>query len=497
MGLHPEVVDAIKRAGFERPSAIQADAIPEIVAGKVTVVAAETGSGKTLAYLAPVVSKVIAARAARARDADAPGEARRYVDGVQALVLCPTGVLCEQVLGVLQALQGPDGTPLVSSLRYNASTYAPEPVEVAVTTPAALLAHMEELYWSEHPRAGGRGNMLDGMLSAVRTVVMDEADALLQGSEAKSLDRLLEKLRLGDRRRRQLAAMAELQVTEDQIQSLPLRARQTMNREGPKALLKLLGKSGKATGEEPFYWERQLVFAGATMPHTGKRGVVEMVLRDHPEAVWVNGAELHRSKADVRHRWLQVAAEHWEEALEEAVRSGPPAEGKTMVFVNGKGAADRAHDVLRRAGVDCVLYRGGLPARDAALAMEQFRAGSGGLMVCTDSAARGVDVPGVVHVVQGQFANTAIDFIHRIGRTARAGSKGWVTSLYAPDQAQLAETIKLAVEAGRPVEKAFSRKRSFRKKIRKFGMDTVRDRVLEEGATIAEELGSNRGARRT
>lgn len=92
-----------------------------------------------------------------------------------------------------------------------------------------------------------------------------------------------------------------------------------------------------------------------------------------------------------------------------------------------------------------------------------------GVMVCTDAAARGIDIAGVTHVVQADFAATAVDFIHRIGRTARAGLGGKVTSMYREDSATLAMVLKEYIEAGKPVEGCFSRNRSFSKKMRRYG----------------------------
>lgn len=91
------------------------------------------------------------------------------------------------------------------------------------------------------------------------------------------------------------------------------------------------------------------------------------------------------------------------------------------------------------------------------------------MMVCTDAAARGIDIANVTHVVQADFAASAVDFLHRIGRTARADKGGKVTSMYQPDNATLAMVLKDYIEAGKPVEGCFSRNRSFSKKLRKYG----------------------------
>ncbi len=103
---------------------------------------------------------------------------------------------------------------------------------------------------------------------------------------------------------------------------------------------------------------------------------------------------------------------------------------------------------------------------------EASTSGGGGgnvVIVSTDAAARGIDLPGVTHVVQADFATNAVDFIHRIGRTARADKGGRVTSLVVPDAAVLAAALRACIEEGRPVEGCFSRNRSFNKKVRRYG----------------------------
>ena len=89
--------------------------------------------------------------------------------------------------------------------------------------------------------------------------------------------------------------------------------------------------------------------------------------------------------------------------------------------------------------------------------------------MCTDAAARGLDIQGVTHVVQADFAPNAVDFIHRIGRTGRADRSGKVTSLYREFNAELVQVLQQYVEEGRPLEAAFSRARSFSRKIKRRG----------------------------
>jgi superfamily II DNA/RNA helicase len=91
----------------------------------------------------------------------------------------------------------------------------------------------------------------------------------------------------------------------------------------------------------------------------------------------------------------------------------------------------------------------------------------------------------VAHVVQAEFALNAVDYLHRAGRTARAGAPGRLTSLFDDEAAQLVAAVRSAVDAGSPVEDAFSRKRSFRKKLKKYGEERRGVIDPEKAATAA------------
>jgi len=91
------------------------------------------------------------------------------------------------------------------------------------------------------------------------------------------------------------------------------------------------------------------------------------------------------------------------------------------------------------------------------------------VLVCTGLASRGIDFTDVAHVIQYQVAPNAVEFMHRIGRTARAGKGGTTTCLYDEGTADLAELLRGATERGEPIDQLFSRKRSLRARIKKQG----------------------------
>lgn len=151
-------------------------------------------------------------------------------------------------------------------------------------------------------------------------------------------------------------------------------------------------------------------------------------------------------------------------------------------------SAHQVGQLLSDHGVPHVVFHKNIqaPNKDTLLqeAFQQQEDPGNVVVVTTDAMARGVDLPAISHVIQADFASTATDFLHRIGRTARAASGGKVTSLYRPAQQVLAETLQQYIEQGRPVEDCFSRNRSFSKKLKKFGKFVPRGQgraPVEEG----------------
>lgn len=192
----------------------------------------------------------------------------------------------------------------------------------------------------------------------------------------------------------------------------------------------------------------------------------------YPDAVWLSGELLHKSKPQISHTWRPVDAATWGRTLLAAVKEDThyaAGNGRTLVFAKDVASADRVASVLSRDGVNVVVYHKSVSVEDRAKALEHIASADNAVMVSTDAAARGIDIPDVQHVVQADFATNAVDFLHRIGRTARAGREGKVTSLYMPENATLAEVLQRYIEAGEPIEGAFSRNRSFSKKVKEYG----------------------------
>jgi ATP-dependent RNA helicase RhlE len=174
--------------------------------------------------------------------------------------------------------------------------------------------------------------------------------------------------------------------------------------------------------------KRQTLFFSATLD--GEAGVIaRRYTRD--AVVHEHGPTARRAAVDIEHRFLEVAEEHRVEAL---VRELGRERDLTLVFVRTKHGADRLVKRLGRHGVNAVAMHGNRSQRQREVALGRFESGAVDVLVATDVAARGIDVKGISHVINFDPPADGDTYVHRIGRTGRAGSSGVGITLVAAGQ---------------------------------------------------------------
>ena len=342
--LSPYLLRGIEAQGYVTPSPIQALAIPEVLAGHDVAAEARTGSGKTAAFVLPILERMYQ----RSRDMARPR--------VQVLVLTPTRELALQVAETFRALgQFADSikgqsNPIVLDVIGGSSiedqvVALRRAVDVVVATPGRLLHLIEE-------------GLID--LSGVHTLVLDEADKLLNAD-----------------------FMEELNLVLDEV---------------PR--------------------DRQSLLFSATLP-TRVISVCDAALRD-PKVIRVDEDSV--SVETIDQRVYQVNRDQRRALLQHLIRE--ESWGQTLVFVATQKASRNLTNKLCRNGFFAVELHGGLTQSNRIQNLEQFKSMRARVMVATDIAARGIDIVGLDVVVNFDLPRAPADYIHRIGRTGRAGASG-------------------------------------------------------------------------
>jgi ATP-dependent RNA helicase DeaD len=337
LGLPDELLKAVESMGFESPSPIQAKTIPLALTGKDLIGLSQTGSGKTAAFALPTLARI---------DAD--------LNEPQALIVCPTRELavqvCEEVFNLgckakrLRAIPVYGGTPIDRQLQSFRKG-----VHVVVGTPGRLLDHLKRR--SFNPKN-------------IQTVILDEADRMLDMGFREEMEELLEAL--------------------------------------PR--------------------DRQTMFFSATM----NRQVSRLIdgFGNKPELVEIESKSLTVSSID--QSCYEVRQRSKIEVLSRLIDIDPPR--LALIFCNTKRLVDEVTESLLARGYTADRLHGDVTQQMRERVLARFKDGVVELLVATDVAARGLDVDDVELVVNYELPHDPEDYVHRIGRTGRAGRSGKAVS---------------------------------------------------------------------
>ncbi|HET8979823.1 MAG TPA: DEAD/DEAH box helicase [Solirubrobacteraceae bacterium] len=186
--------------------------------------------------------------------------------------------------------------------------------------------------------------------------------------------------------------------------------------------------------------DRQTLFFSATLD--GEAGRIANRYAENP-AVHQHGPAARRASSEIEHRFVPIAHEHRVEAL---VRELGRDRELTLVFVRTKRGADRLVKRLAAHGITAAAMHGDKSQRQREQALARFESGAVDTLVATDVAARGIDVDRISHVINFDPPADSETYVHRIGRTGRAGRTGIGITLISPDQHH--EVARLAGQLG-------------------------------------------------
>ncbi|KAM6380816.1 putative ATP-dependent RNA helicase DDX28 [Pluvialis apricaria] len=406
MGLQPALLAGLEGLSIGRPTAVQRLAIPALRRGRSALCAAETGSGKTLAYLLPLLDGLLSRPEGPEAAAAGPASPR-------GLVVLPSRELAAQVGAVAAALCRPAGLQVrgltgggaAGGLRRQLRA-APPGAAVLLGTPGAVREALLRRFLA---------------LERLRWIVLDEADTLMDESFAGSLEEILA--------------------------HAPLAA-------------------GAPGPDGPGEVRTQVVVVGATFPAGLSQTLGKFT--DVGRFVTLTTQSLHRLPPHVQQKFVRLKGRDKLPELLQLLKERPASGGAVLIFCNSASTVNWLGYILDDHKIKHLRLQGQMSAATRAGIFASFQKGDVPVLVCTDLASRGLDTSSVQLVVNYDFPDTLQDYLHRVGRVGRVGSK-------APGAVVSFVTHRWDVDLVRKIETAA------RKKTGLPGMDSLINKPTPRG----------------
>lgn len=351
-------LNGLRDMGFQSMTPVQEKAIPLMLKMKDITVQAETGTGKTAAFAIPVIERII----------------KETVD-IQALVLCPTRELTIQVAEhfnlLLKYHENIACMAIYGGQSMNAQlkTLKTQP-RIIVATPGRLLDHIKQ------------GTV---KLRAVKTLILDEADKMLEMGFKDDIEAILHA---------------------------------TKNRE-------------------------QTALFSATMPQE----IVRLAHKHQKKPEFLNLVKKKVIEIKIDQKYFETKAEQKIELIKRLLFAYRLR--SVMIFCNTRVQVDKLYYTLKDEGFSVTNLHGDLKQNKRDAVMRKFREGEAQILIATDIAARGIDVDDIEAVINYNLPRDSEDYVHRIGRTARAGKSGYAFSVVTPLEVkflrEICEKQKLSV----------------------------------------------------
>ena len=358
LNLAPAILKAVLEQGYVTPTAIQAQAIPVVLAGHDLLGGAQTGTGKTAAFVLPILHKLAADSAPRNKFGGL---------GIRVLILTPTRELAAQIEESVQTYgkyMAVSSTVVFGGVGMNPQiSRVKKGVDILVATPGRLLDLLQQ-------------GVLD--LGQVQVLVLDEADRMLDMGFIHDVKKVLA-------------------VVPKDKQSLLFSA--TFSDEIRELAATLL-KNPQSVQVTP----RNTTVQRITQ-------TIHPVGRGKKKALLAHIIQ--------QHNWSQV-----------------------LVFTRTKFGANNVAEFLTKNGIHAMALHGNKSQAARTQALSGFKSGDIRALVATDIAARGIDIDDLPHVVNYEIPNVSEDYVHRIGRTGRAGADGAAVSLVCLDEEGFMQDIE-------------------------------------------------------
>lgn len=407
--LSPEVFQGIQKMGYQQPTPVQRQALPILMTGVDAVVMARTGSGKTAAFVIPLLEKLIQEKKQEVES----GSNRQQPRGIRGVILSPTRELSLQTLRVLQKIGAQTEFKFVGihgseGMEKQFALLSSQP-DVIVATPGRLAHHLTEI--------------ADFTLQACTTLILDEADRLLEMGLAQQIRQIAKSVAPSSQKILLSATLPKVLVEFTQ-------QHHNLNLDDNLSVIRLDQEATVSADLRMAFVTCRSMEKDAALLH-----ILSHIHQEQPN----NGNTGKNEATDQRQKQQQTsltlifaATRHHVEYICALIASAP------------EFGPDRQPTILY-GSLDSDARKSNLAA---------FRSGAKPILVVTDVAARGVDVPLIDHVIHYHFPPSPKLFVHRAGRAARAGRIGYGWALVDPGKSTT--TAFFVYCWGLPREKALS-----------------------------------------
>lgn len=347
----------IERMGWNRPTDIQYKVIFPVLKGEDVLAIAQTGTGKTASFVIPTVHFVAQGSVGKKYQQKSP----------EVLVMVPTRELSEQIRDVyVEIAKGLDVKimTLMGGVEQDAQIdQLKKGVDIVIATPGRMFDLVSQGYLK---------------LDSIKTVVLDEADHMLDLGFIKDI--------------------------RDLNKKLPNR--------------------------------RQTLFFSATIDKDIKKIAYELV----KNAIRIQISPKNPVAKNIEHSVTNVEMDDKRFFLENLVKEND--DKKMIAFVRTKVRAERVVKAMERVGIKSEALHGGVPQDERFHILERFKTGENMLLITTDVAARGIDVPGVHAVINYDLPEVPENYVHRVGRTGRGNEKGWAIAFCSEEEKPFLQAIE-------------------------------------------------------
>ena len=465
-GLHHSLMRGLHELGFMFPTPVQKMSLKaSIIAGKDVVASAETGSGKTLAYGLPLLQAVIDSRMNP-----------RTRKGPLGLILCPTRELALQVTqhlkdvakfcveGKGEARQTVMVVPVVGGMSEQ------KQMRLLNRRPAIVVATPGRM-WEFITKRNGEtvGERFLNHVDTIRYLIVDEADRLTQTGRYAEVQQMLDMLPVYRRPHQPVPPSAEKEVLLDEVDPEFWKAnvqlgeeeylepdmgdRATITQKRTTFLFSATLAISKDAKRDLRKWKQA---AKKKKTLDGLERVLSMLDFHHDIDVFdlaprtpkiEETRELISVAEGVHQTYVLMPLEEKDVYLYVFLRKYG-ATGRSIVFCNSITGVKRIAAILRIVGMDVLPLHASMQQRQRLKNLDRFKERDTSILVATDVAARGLDIPNVNHVLHFDVPRSGEVYVHRAGRTARAGKEGVSLVLVSPNDSLAFDRMKAQSRAG-------------------------------------------------